>query len=179
MPKLSLSLAACVLLLAVVPLYADDAEDQAVKAVEKLGGKVIRDDKDPAHPVVEVDLEQCWGLTDAGLKELAALKGLRKLVLFSCEGVTDASLKELIVFPRLQRLDLALTKVTGTGLKDLAGLKELQTLRLSYTAVTDAGLQHLAALKGLKDLDLECTRGNGRRAEGTGPTQGAAVPEPR
>ena len=81
------------LLLAAVPLYADDAEDQAVKAVEKLGGKVVRDDKDPARPVVEVDLEQSWRVTDADLKELAVLKDLRKLVLFSCEGVTDASLE--------------------------------------------------------------------------------------
>ena len=41
-----LPLAGCVLLLAAAPLLADDAEDQAVKAVEKLGGKVVRDDKD-------------------------------------------------------------------------------------------------------------------------------------
>jgi hypothetical protein len=38
-----LALAGCLLLLAAAPLLADAAEDQAVKAVEKLGGRVTRE----------------------------------------------------------------------------------------------------------------------------------------
>ena len=94
-------------MLAAVPLYADDAEDQAVKTIEKLGGKVVRDDKDPAKPVVAVDLAFTV-VTDADLKELPALKGL-------------------------QTLNLCATKMTDAGLEELAALKGLQTLNLQGT----------------------------------------------
>src|SRR5205814_4627388 len=46
---------------------ADEAS--AVKAVEKLGGKITRDDKLPGKPVIGVNLTGTK-VTDAGLKEL-------------------------------------------------------------------------------------------------------------
>ncbi len=61
------------LLLAAVPQYADDAEDAAVKAVEKLGGTATRDDKDPARPVVAVN-PVAAPVTDTRLKDVAALR---------------------------------------------------------------------------------------------------------
>ena len=72
------------LLLAAVPLYADDAEDQAVKAVETLGGKVIRDDKDPAHPVVEVDSSSTTpGVDGRGPEGTGRPQGAAKVILVS------------------------------------------------------------------------------------------------
>ena len=62
----------------VAPLYADDAEDKAVAFVEKLGGKVTRDEKLPGKPVIGVHLSFS-AVTDAGLKELAPLKNLATL----------------------------------------------------------------------------------------------------
>jgi hypothetical protein len=41
-----------VLLLAGPCLVADEAEDKAVAAVTKLGGRVERDEKDPVRPVI-------------------------------------------------------------------------------------------------------------------------------
>ncbi len=99
-----LPVAAGVLLLAAAPVRADDAEDQAEKAVQKLGGMVVRDDKDPAKPVIKVDLS-FKKVTDVDLKALADLKGLRSL-------------------------DLGFTGLTDAGLKELAGLQGLQTLKL-------------------------------------------------
>src|SRR5258708_38675812 len=96
-------LTACVLLLTALPLYADDAEDQAVKAVENLEGAVIRDTKDPARPVVEVNLAGIK-VTDVVLKELAVLKELKMLGLKQTQ-VTDAGLKELTALQGLQKLD--------------------------------------------------------------------------
>ena len=72
---------------------ADDAEDKAVAFVEKLGGKVTRDDKLPGKPVTTLDLVGTK-MTDAGLKELAALKSLSSLNLTGTK-VTDAGEKEL------------------------------------------------------------------------------------
>ena len=103
-----------------------DAEDQAVKAIEKFGGEVMRDDKDPAKPVIEVNLN-ATEVTDAGLKELAGLKGLK-------------------------RLGLAATKVTDAGLKELAALKGLQTVDLSEATVTFAGVAELQ--KALPDCKI-------------------------
>ena len=57
------------------PLYADDAEDKAVAFVEKLGGRVTRDEKLPGKPVIGVHLS-FNAVTDVGLKELAPLKNL-------------------------------------------------------------------------------------------------------
>jgi hypothetical protein len=105
-------------LLAVVTgtgLHAGEATDKAVKAIEKLGGTVTRDDKATGKPIVGVDLDRTQ-VTDAGLKMLAGLK-------------------------QLQKLNLDHTRVTDTGLKELAGLKHLEVLVLSGTKVTDAGLK--------------------------------------
>src|SRR6516164_9565265 len=87
-------LAGCLLLLTAAPLLADEAEDKAVEAVKKLGGTVVREDNDPAKPVIKVDLVLSQ-VTDADLKELAPLKELKELNLMACKGVTDAGLKEL------------------------------------------------------------------------------------
>jgi hypothetical protein len=93
--------------------HTDEAEDAAVKFIENLGGRIIREEKDPNKPIVRVSLA-LTKVTDAGLNELAGLK-------------------------QLQRLYLGGTRVTDAGLKHLAGLKQLQELSVGGTRVTDAG----------------------------------------
>jgi internalin A len=65
-------------LLAAPPARADDAEDKAAAFVEKLGGTVTRDANRPGKPVIAVSLKKN-NVTDAGLKELTALKNLTAL----------------------------------------------------------------------------------------------------
>jgi RNA polymerase sigma factor (sigma-70 family) len=96
-------------------------------------------------------------VTDAGLKELAGLKSLQTLNLWETK-VTDARLRELAGLKSLQALDLGGTEVTDAGLKELAGLKTLKTLNLGDTKVTDAGLKQLAGLKSLQELHLGGTQ---------------------
>jgi Leucine-rich repeat (LRR) protein len=150
--------------------------DESVKAVEKLGGSIFRDERAAGKPVMEVhlstrnvtdaDLKDLAGLTDmkklylnatkvtdAGLKDLAPLKALQKLSLASTK-VTDAGLKELAPLQELRQLDLEATLVQGPGLKDLAGLKRLEVLNLSRAKLSDAGLKEVAGLKGLTKLEL-------------------------
>src|SRR5436190_17813763 len=115
---------------------ADEAEDKAVKFVEKLDGRVTRDEKATGKPVVTVSLNFAK-LTDADLKELAAFKSLKTLRLVSVEKLTDAGLKELAALSTLTELDLTRTKVTDAGLKELAPLKNLTALWLGETQVTD------------------------------------------
>ena len=110
-------LVGAVMLLACLSGAARADEASAVKAVEKLGGKVTRDDKLPGKPVIGVRLHEI-GVADAALKELADLKQLTWLSLTVCR-VTDAGLKELKDLKQLTSLNLAETKVTADGVADL------------------------------------------------------------
>jgi len=102
-------------------LRAGQAEDKAVRTVEKVGGTVTRGKMIVGDYAVEV-------VTCADL---------------SASRVTDAELKELAALTSLQTLDLWRTQATDAGLKELAALKSLQMLNLGDTQVTDAGLQEL------------------------------------
>src|SRR5437660_701354 len=117
------SLLAAGLLLTAAPLYADNAEDAAIKAVEDLGGECTHEDKDPAKPVVHVDMGA---------------------------QAKDADLKILAAFKRLRGLDLQGSQVTDAGMKTVATLKGLQELYLGETAVMDAGVKQLGGLKALQ-----------------------------
>src|SRR5262249_39823966 len=127
------SLTAAALLLGLAPwtavcTRADEAEDRAVKAIEKLGGSITRDETATDKPIVSVDLGSTK-VTDAGLKHLAGLMQVQMLIL-NRTGVTDAGLKHLAGLMQVQILDIGATKVTDAGLKHLSGLKQLQRLAL-------------------------------------------------
>jgi len=139
------------LLVLAVTGRADEAA--AVKAIEKLGGRVRVDDRQPGAPVVVGVDFHFTEVTDAGLKELKKLKSLQSLDLTDTK-ITDAGLKELKELKSLQELDLSGTKVTDAGLKELKELKSLQRLNLFGTSVTDAGLKELKELKHLQWLVL-------------------------
>src|SRR5207249_4172664 len=100
-------LVGAVMLLACLSGAARADEASAVKAVEKLGGNVTRDDKLPGKPVIGVNLGGTQ-VTDAGLKELKDLKQLTTLFLNHAQ-------------------------VTGAGLKELKDLKQLTSLALHNT----------------------------------------------
>src|SRR5436190_11057360 len=119
-------LVGAVMLLACLSGAARADEASAVKAVEKLGGKVTRDDKLPGKPVIGVSFFGTQ-VTDAGLKELKDLTQLKELSLYGPQ-VTDAGLKELKDLKQLTTLDLSGTQVTDVGLKELKDLKQLTTL---------------------------------------------------
>ena len=117
-------------------------EAAAVRAIEKLGGKVTVLGTDfSGKPFVKVVLSYTK-VTDAGLKELKEITNLQLLSLAGTQ-VTDAGLKELKDLKTLIGLNLIGTQVTDAGLKELTNLTSLQTLYLSFTQVTDAGVKEL------------------------------------
>jgi hypothetical protein len=148
------------LLLASVPwcLAADQDPDQAraIAEIEKLGGKVVIDEKSSGKPVFRVEL--CGTqVTDAALEHL---KGLPQLKGLSLAGplVTDASLTYLKGLPQLTWLSLERARVTDAGLVHLKGLTKLRWLSLCGTKVTDAGLTHIKGLNQLQGLHLSGTK---------------------
>ncbi len=70
--------AVLLVLLSATGLRADDAEDRAIRAINKLGGRFTRDDKTAAKAVVAVTLYG-FEVTDATLKELKGLTSLETL----------------------------------------------------------------------------------------------------
>ena len=123
---------------------------KAVAEIEKLGGKVIVDEKSQA--VIGVSLRKTE-VTDAGLVHLKGLTNLEELDLGKTK-VTDAGLEHLQGLTKLQWLSLQDTKVTAAGLVHLEGLTKLQWVGLAETKVTDAGLAHLKKLTKLQSLYL-------------------------
>jgi hypothetical protein len=53
--------------------------------------------------------------------------------------VTDAGLKEIAALKELRKLGLAGTKVSDKGFHELAKMTQLESLYLNYTNVTKAG----------------------------------------
>jgi hypothetical protein len=134
---------------------ADEAE--ALAALKKAGATVLYTDNDPSKPARTVYLPGPK-VSDADLKHLAALKGLKVLKLDAATKVTDAGVKELAGLKGLTDLGLGSTQVTDAGLKHLAGLKELRHLNLNFTKVTDAGVKELSGRTKLETLGLSFTR---------------------
>ena len=100
--RLMSGILAAVAFSAAPPARADEPQDRAIRFVAELKGVVKRDDMQPGKPVIEVDLSRTQ-VTDAGLKELVALKNLTTLNLGSTQ-VTDAGLKELAALKQLATL---------------------------------------------------------------------------
>src|SRR2546428_10810193 len=81
----------------------DKEEDQALPAVERLGGEGVRDEKDPARPIVKIDLSRTKA-SDADLRKIARVRSIRSLILWNTR-ITNEGLKELAALD-LQELGL-------------------------------------------------------------------------
>lgn len=133
----------------------DDVE-KAIAEIQKLGGKVERDDKAPGKPVTVVSFATLK-IDDAALDNVKGLAGLKKLTL-NGTAITDAGLERLKGLTSLEKLYLVDTKIGDAGLEHLKGLENLQILSVVGTGVTDAGLDHVKGLKSLKELFLFGTK---------------------
>lgn len=92
------------------------------------------------------------GVTDDALVHVGKLTGLRELILWDAP-MTDAGVKHLAGLAELTDLDLAFaTKITTAALPDIAKLPKLQRLNLAGTKVDDVSA--LSAATGLKELKL-------------------------
>jgi hypothetical protein len=143
-------------------------QQEAVAAIQKLGGEIMYDyqrpnpdrpnvfdpkarPKDPKrfHPVVFVSLRD-KAVSDDDLKQLKKLPYLENLDLTNTQ-ITSAGLAHLRGLKKLAALGLWKTKVDDAGLKHLRNSTKLWMLCLDETSVTDAGLAHLANLTNLEE----------------------------
>jgi hypothetical protein len=137
---------------------ADDADEKAAKWVEGVGGKVIRDTKQPGNPIVEVNLAANKKVTNDGLKELAGLKGVKRLSLFFNEKITDDGVAHLKGLTTLEELTLNNTGVGDAGLAELKVLNGLRKLNLAGAIrLTDAAAETINGFAALEELSLPST----------------------
>lgn len=140
----------------VSPAFADAQDDKAALEVQKLGGRVDRDDKAPGKPVLTVN----FATTPADDNALGLVSGLTKIQKLTLNGtkVTDAGLAKIKGLASLKKLYAVDTKLTDAALANIKELKGLEVLSLVGTGVTDAGLDQLKDLKELKELYLYGTK---------------------
>jgi hypothetical protein len=154
-----------------------DEQDNAVAAINQLGGSVMRAGDQANGPVVLVDLrgknltdadlavlkhlpqlQQLYvgntRITDAGL---ANVKGLADLVVLEFSGnigITDAGLANIVGLVKLQQIMFSHTGISDEGLIHLKGLPDLVQVYAGTKNLTDAGLVHLKVLPKLKALSI-------------------------
>ena len=147
------TLSFALLFIAALPTFADDSEDRVEKIITDLGGRCGHENDDPKKPVVSVHFKG----VNVPVSTLAQLKAFKKLTLlsFNQTGLTDQGVKEL---PALKGvLTLALTresKVTAGGIRSLASMTQLMELTLIGKNWTDAHLNWISSLTDLRNLQI-------------------------
>src|SRR5262249_26323847 len=128
----------------------DEENEEAVKVIQGLGGKVER---------------RVFGRFDrrAWIRLGRPPVGMVRAVTFAnprfCNVQLKAAIPHRAKFKRLQAIPLAGTSVSDAGLKPLAELKGLRELRLGPGPITGSGL---ASLHGLTTLALTGQAVNGQ-----------------
>lgn len=104
-------------------------------------------------------ISRSLSITDAGVRGLAPLTGLRWLSLATCHQMRGESLQVLEAMPRLEYLDLTYSGVESPAIERLVRVPALRTLVLSHCmSFHGRSLAAVASIPGLRRLDLRaCT----------------------
>jgi len=93
------------------------------------------------------------GITDEGMRHVARLTNLKKLMLFGCENVTNEGLAHLTTLKSLKHLSITESKITIGGLSHLNKIPGLFKLDLHDIEQDHAGLD-ISGLTKLEELNL-------------------------
>jgi len=93
------------------------------------------------------------GITDEGMRHVAKLTNLKKLMLFGCENVTNEGLAHLTTLKSLRHLYITDSKITIGGLSHLNKIPALFKLDLHDIEQDHAGL-NISGLTNLEELGL-------------------------
>jgi hypothetical protein len=145
-----------------IVLSSSNLMDNGLNHLKKMANNSLRKKK-----IIQLYLDNCENITEAGLAHLSGLTQLTELSLVGCNKITDAGLARLSGLTQLKELNLAgCSKITDAGLSHLNGLTQLTELGLTECSeITDAGLAHLSGLTQLTELGFaECSENHGRGA---------------
>lgn len=106
----------------------------------------------PLTSLKKLHLGENDGVTDEALVHVGKLTGLKELVLWDAP-MTDSAVRHIATLTELTSLDLAFaTKLTTASLDDIVRLPKLEKLNIAGTKVDD--VSKLSKLKTLKELKL-------------------------
>jgi beta-lactamase regulating signal transducer with metallopeptidase domain/Leucine-rich repeat (LRR) protein len=97
------------------------------------------------------------GITDEGMRHVARLTNLKKLMLFGCENITNEGLAQLTTLKSLKHLYITDSKITIGGLSHLNKMPALYKLDLHDIVQDNAGLD-ISGLTNLEELHLGLKR---------------------
>ena len=110
-------------------------------------------ERNASGEIVALDMRGEW-VTDSDLRQLASMPKLELLDL-SLTRITDHGLKLMRDLKGVRELNLYFAEnVTDEGIAALKGWKNLRRLNLRGTKITDTTLEHLAGLSSLESLDV-------------------------
>ena len=142
-------------------------EKAAVEAIEKLGGKVVLNEKVPLRSasarqilgddryraVHRLEVDSSFRASSEEMTQLSSFTHIEGLWLVKTQ-VTDAGLVRVSRLKTIKNLWLDNTHVTDAGIQVISGLPELEFISVDNTHVGDAGLRHLSGLRKLTGLSL-------------------------
>ena len=126
-------------------------QEQALAAIRKVGGMIVRENSDPAKSVIGIRFGCHSKLTDAELAHFKTFPDLQELSIVG-EKVTDKGMEPLRHLSKLTLLTLNCTSVTDKGLDHLKGLTRLRKVHVRYSNCTEDGIKNLA--KALPDAKI-------------------------
>ena len=113
------------------------------------GGKPLLSDF--TLEVIRAYLHELASVGDSGLANLAALKSLEVLDIWTLPQMTDATVEVIAALPNMRELSIRTTDVTDAAVDKLLAMPQLQSLTFKENGrVTDEGLKKLAGKKWAK-----------------------------
>ncbi len=95
----------------------------------------------------------CQKITDAGMRYVGEMTGLRSLCIDGAPGVGDAGVLQLRGLKWLQSLELRVN-LTDRALDALVGMAQLRSLYLDSVRITAGGMEKLSVLSRLESLNV-------------------------
>ena len=137
-------------IIAVGPALAQ--QDKIIASIQKSGGVIVMDPKDPTVPITFV---MGANATDKEMQACAQLKTIRKVSLPAISNqVTDKGVAALSKLPELEELHIGNSQTTDAGLAKLKGLKKLKRMSLTATKISDKGMALLKEFPALEGIDV-------------------------
>ncbi|OAI56570.1 hypothetical protein AYO49_04030, partial [Verrucomicrobiaceae bacterium SCGC AG-212-N21] len=94
-------------------------------------------------------------ISDAAMDGVAAMRGLRELILHRCPNLTDYGMTKLVTLKDLVKFDIGYTRLTDAGFKTLSmKLSEMDEINAAASGMSDGGLAGLENMRRITRLTV-------------------------